>query len=60
VCKKLRGEKIPHHTRDGKVFIATGATTSTGAPEFRVYDTPEDWEALDKPEKLKVELGIYP
>ena len=54
ICKKLREDKTPHHTRDGKVFI------SSGESEFKVYDTPADWESLDWTVSVKKELGIFP
>ena len=54
VCKKLRGERIPHHTKDGKLFV----TPEEG--ETKVYDSPTDWENLDWSDDVKIELGIYP
>lgn len=54
ICTKLRKDKIPHHTKDGKVYI------STSENEYKVYDTPADWEGLDWPESVKTEVGIYP
>ena len=59
VCKKLRAEKTHHYTRDGKVFIATGSTPS-GAPVFKVFDMPQDWEALEWSDHIKTEIGINP
>jgi hypothetical protein len=57
VCKKLRGDKTPHHTRDGKVFIATGESDFT---EFKVYDSPADWENLHWSVGVKQDVGIFP
>lgn len=54
VCKKLRGDKVAHHTRDGKVFISTSET------DYKMYDTPTDWESLDWPVKVKQEIGLFP
>ena len=59
VCKRLRADKISHFTRDGKVFIAMGPNES-GEPDFKVHDSPQDWEALDWSDSFKTELGIYP
>ena len=56
VCKKLRVEKVPYYTRDGKVFISDSANEN----QYQIYDTPEDWEKLELTESVKVELGIYP
>ena len=54
VCKKLREDRTPHYTKDGKLFV----TTEEG--ETKVYDAPADWENLDWPDNVKIELGIYP
>jgi hypothetical protein len=54
VCHKLRGDKVPHHVKDGKIFI-----TPSDA-EWKVLDTPSDFEALDWPDRTKVALGIFP
>ena len=56
VCKQLREEKVPHYTRDGKVFILQEERGDIK----KVIDTPEDWEQVDIPDSLKVELLIYP
>ena len=55
VCKKLRGNRIDHYTRDGKVFIKTGENS------YKVLDTPKDWEeVLDWTDQVKEEVGVYP
>lgn len=56
VCKKLREEKVPHYTRDGKVFIGD----SDNENQYQIFDTPEDWEKMELTDSVKVELGIYP
>ena len=43
ICKKLRDEKIEHHTVDGKIHIAQGGDSDGN---YKVYDTPADWESL--------------
>ena len=55
VCKLLREEKVPHHTQDGKIFI-----TEQVSSEWKVLDTPEDWEKWEKTDQVKMDLGIYP
>ena len=55
VCKLLREEKVQHHTQDGKIFI-----TDQDTSEWKVLDTPEEWEQWDKTDEVKMELGIYP
>ena len=57
ICKKLRDEKIEHHTMDGKIHIAQGGDSDGN---YKVYDTPADWESLQWSPNTKVELGIYP
>jgi hypothetical protein len=59
ICRKLREEKVQHHTRDGKIFIATGASVP-GGPDFKVFDTPVDWERMEWSDSIKMELGLYP
>ena len=54
VCKRLRQDNIPHHTRDGKVFMTLEDNN------VKVLDTPEDWEGLDWSESVKKEVGIIP
>ena len=54
VCKRLREDKIRHHTKDGKIFLNIGDDT------WKVLDSPEDWESLDWSVNFKEELGIYP
>ena len=56
VCKHLREGKVPHYTRDGKVFILY----EEGGEIKKVINTPDDWEQVDVPDSLKVELSIYP
>ena len=56
VCKKLRQDRVPHYTREGKVYIAT----SDSDTEYKIYDTPEDWEQLQWIDSVKIEVGIYP
>ena len=56
VVKKLRQDRVPHFTRDGKVFIANPSSDT----EFTVYDFPEDWEKLPYIDSVKLEVGIYP
>ena len=56
VCKKLRQDKVPHYTRDGKVYIAAPSTEI----EFKVFDTPDDWEQLQWLDSVKTEVGVYP
>ena len=55
VWKMPREEKVPHHTQDGKIFI-----TKEDSSEWKVLDTPEDWESWDRTEQVKMDLGIYP
>ena len=54
VCKRLRHDKIRHHTKDGKIFLCISEDT------WKVLDSPEDWESLDWAVSFKEELGIYP
>ena len=54
MCKKLREDKVQHHTRDGKVFM------SVGENEFKVLDSPTDWEELNWTDRVKTDIGIYP
>ena len=56
VVKKLREDKVPHYTRDGKVCIAKPNSDT----EYTLYDFPEDWEKLPWPESVKIEVGVYP
>lgn len=56
VLKKLRQERVPHYTRDGKVFIANGDS----ATNYSLYDSPEEWEKLPWSESVKIEVGVYP
>ena len=58
ICRKLRGENIAHYTRDGKVFI--NPNFSENERDWKVYDTPSDWENLPWPVSEKVKLGLYP
>ena len=58
ICRKLRGEHIAHYTRDGKVFI--NPNFSDNEQDWKVYDTPSDWENLPWPVSEKVKLGLYP
>ena len=55
VCKLLRSEKVQHHTQDGKIFI-----TQQDSNEWKVLDTPEEWEGWDKSDDTKIDLGVYP
>ena len=55
VCKLLREEKIQHHTQDGKIFITTEDSSN-----WQVLDTPEEWERWNKPDEVKIDLGVYP
>lgn len=54
VCKKLREDKTPHTVKDGKIILNGEDSTP------KVLDSPNDWENLDWPVSVKVELGIYP
>ena len=56
VCKKLREDRVPHFTREGKVYIAAMDSDT----EFNVYDKPEDWEQLQWLDTVKTDVGIYP
>ena len=56
VCKKLRQDRVPHYTRDGKVYIASADSDS----QFKVHDTPEDWESLEWLDSVKIDVGVYP
>ena len=56
VCKKLRDEKTPHFSRDGKIFIADPSEEN----KFNVFDSPTDWIKLDWSDTLKADVGIYP
>ena len=56
VCKKLRQDRVPHYTRDGKVYIASADSES----QFKVHDTPEDWESLEWLDSVKIDVGVYP
>ena len=55
-CRKLRQDKVPHYTRDGKIHINVGEQ----GDNWKVLDTPDDWEKLDIPVKVKQEIGIFP
>lgn len=55
VCRLLRNEKIQHHTKDGKIFLP-----KSGAEEFTVLDTPEDFIKWERSDKMKMDLGVYP
>ena len=54
VCRKLREDEIHHHTRDGKVFLLVAEN------EYKVLDSPKDWDELDWSDEFKTLLGIYP
>ena len=56
VVKKLRQERVPYYTRDGKVFIANGDSDSN----YSLYDSPEEWEKLPWSESVIIEVGVYP
>ena len=56
VCKKLRQDRVPHYSRDGKVYIASADSES----QYKVHDTPEDWEQLQWSDAVKTDIGIYP
>jgi hypothetical protein len=56
VVKKLRQDKVPHYTREGKVFIANPSSET----EYSMYDFPEDWEQLPWIESVKIDVGVYP
>ena len=58
VCKKLREDKVAHFTREGKVYIAPPNPSSDD--DFKVYDTPQDWEKLEWHDSVKTDVGIYP
>ena len=60
VCKKLREEKTPHKVRDGKIHLLTTASTGENPTTEKILDSPSDWESLDWPDSVKIELGIYP
>ena len=57
VCKKLRDDKIPHKVKDGKIHLITDGENPT---TLQVLDTATDWENLDWPDRVKIDLGIYP
>ena len=57
VCKKLRDDKILHKVKDGKIHILT---TGENPTTEKILDSPHDWEGLDWPDNVKIELGIYP
>ena len=57
VCKKLRMEKTPHKVKDGKIHLITGGENPTTE---KILDSPSDWEGLDWPDAVKIELGVYP
>ena len=57
VAKKLRQDKVPHYTRDGKFFIATNPSSDT---EYNMYDSPEDWEKLPWIESVMIDVGVFP
>ena len=57
VCKKLRQDKVPHYTRDGKIYIAAPSPTEL---DFRIHDFPDDWEQLQWLDSVKTEVGLYP
>ena len=57
ICKRLRQERIPHYTRDGKVYIANAPSSD---PEYTMYDTPDDMLKLQWPESVLTEIGVYP
>ena len=58
VTKKLRQERVPHYTRDGKLFIANPSSgTDT---QYTLYNSPEDWEKLQWTESVKIDIGLYP
>ena len=56
-CKKLREEKVQHHTWDGQIFITK---EGEGNGNRLVVDTPDDWERFDIPVSVKEEIGIFP
>lgn len=57
MCRKMREDKVPHYTRDGKIFHNHGTPDNE---DWKLLDTPTDWENLDIPVSVKEELGIYP
>ena len=57
LCKFFRVSKVSHYTRDGKVFYNSGSQESEN---WKVLDTPTDWENFNMPVGQKEELGIYP
>ena len=57
VCKKLREDKISHRVRDGKIHLTT---TGENPTTETVLDSPSDWEGLNWPDSVKMDLGIYP
>ena len=57
MCKKFRQENVAHYTRDGKIFYNHGTRERE---EWRVLDSPADFEKFDMPDKMKLDLGIYP
>lgn len=61
ICKRLRQERVPHYTRDGKVHISTTPSSQSGADiEYTMFDTPEDFLKLQWPESVLTEIGVYP
>ena len=57
VCRKLRDDKILHKVKDGKIHILTTGENPTNE---KILDSPHDWEGLEWPDNVKIELGIYP
>ena len=57
VCKNLREEKTPHRVSDGKIHITTAGENPV---TVKILDSPSDWEGLDWPDAVKIELGVYP
>ena len=57
VAKKLRQDKVPHYTRDGKFFIATNPSSDS---EYTVFDSLEDWEKLPWIESVMIDVGVFP
>ena len=57
VCKKLRDDKIPHKVKDGKIHIMSDGENPT---TLQILDTATDFENLDWPDRVKMDLGIYP
>ena len=58
ICKKLRQERVNHYTRDGKLFVNTAARDAE--ENWKVFNSPDDWEQMDFPVTVKEELGIFP